>query len=166
MPFIGAGIQTVKGFAEMLLNKKRLKGLRAIHEKDILELLPHHKHSSAKLLLKQTEHQILILEGASREKLRKKEKELLDIMKDNILEKKDELKRKQATQFDVANLLLTIQKLSHETIEEQYSYEKKINKIVKPFEEKFRQFKHTILFLFIYNGVISLGLLYLLLQAK
>jgi hypothetical protein len=128
MAFIGASIQAVKGFADTILNKKRLRSLKELEQKDIFELIPVEKHLSAKILLKQTEYQNAIINNAERKNLSKIEKEIIRLMKENIEKKTKELKAKPASQYDIANLLLTIQKLSHETLEDQDKFTSNINK--------------------------------------
>ena len=135
MPFIGAGIQTVKGLVEKTLNKKKLKQLKQLEQADLFELISKEKHSSASILLKQTEYQNLILENSCRKDLSNIEKEIINLMKKNINEKKEELENKSASQLDIANILLTIQQLSHETIEEKY----KLNEKFKKFSDKQKQ---------------------------
>jgi len=159
MPFIGAGIQAVKGIAETLLNKKKLKQLQELHKTDIFELIPIEKHISAKILLKQAEYQNLILNNSDRKSLSKIEKEILELMKENIKQKTEELKAKPASQFDIANLLLTIQKLSHETLEEQHKFTSNVNKHIG----KLNKF---VVSLAIYNLLLTCCVVYLFTVVK
>jgi len=161
MPFIGAGIQAVKGFAETILNKKKLKQLASLDQADLFELIPEEKHLSAKILLKQTEHQSLIFNNASRQALGNIEKEILVLMKENIEQKKEELQKKEATQLDIANLLLTIQKLSHETIEEHHSFKNIVNKEIVKYRKLTVKF---VTYFIIYNVILTCLVLYFILK--
>ena len=118
MAFIGAIIQTVKGISTKVINKNRLNKLKVIESSSFLELIPKQDQSDAIILIKQVELQDMIFKNVKRKIVSDKEKEILHLMKQKIEEKRIELQKEKATQFDVANLLLTIQQLSHETIEE------------------------------------------------
>lgn len=128
MLFVGAGIQIVKGLVEKILNKKNLKRLQELNQADIFDLVPIEKQTTAKILLKQTKHQYLIFNNADRSDLSNTEKEIINLMEKNISEKKEELENKKATQLDIANLLLTIQKLSHETADEIFNLNERFEK--------------------------------------
>jgi hypothetical protein len=49
---IGAGINTIKGATDAILNKNSLKMLENIKESAILELIPEEKHLTSNILLK------------------------------------------------------------------------------------------------------------------
>lgn len=190
---IGAGIQAVKGAVDYALNKKNLNKLRAIQNAELFDMIPPNKHLSAKILLKQTEHRLLSLENTDRETIRYIEEEIIDLMKANLEEKRDELASQNATQLDIANVLITIQKFSHEAIEEihqlkqqQSSHEKEIKDTMKRFKREqdkainenetrvsdygniIQKLAHSIggkfWFLLIYNVLLTAGLIYIIVR--
>lgn len=188
---IGAGIQAVKGAVDFALNKKNLNKLRSIQNAELFELIPSDKHLSSKILLKQTEHRLLSLENTDRETIRCIEEEIIDLMKANLEEKRDELASQNATQLDIANVLITIQKFSHEAIEEIHQLKQQQSSHESETKETMRQFKREqdkaisenesrvsdyekivqklansingkFWFLVVYNLIISAGFIYLL----
>lgn len=179
---IGAGIQAVKGAAEYALNKKNLNKLRDIQNADLFDLIPPDKHLSSRILLKQTEHRIMSLNNPDREKLRLIEEEIIDLMKVNLEEKRDELASQNATQLDIANMLITIQKFSHEAIEEihqlkqqQSKHEKETRRDISENESRVSDYENIVRklsnsisgkfwFLVVYNLIISAGLIYLIVR--
>ena len=128
MAFIGATINTVKGFADLYLNKRKLNELREIDKAELHELVPWNKRDEVSLKLLQAEHIHLLCEGASRGKLSKIERDIADQMDNNIESKRQELAAKKATQLDIAHTVLSIQKLATETADEIDAIQKKVDR--------------------------------------
>jgi hypothetical protein len=159
MAFIGAGFQFIRGITEIALNKKKIKKLEKHANTEVLSFLPEKKQLQAKVLLKQTEHLNLLFNNACRQSLGSIEKEIIALMKENIEQKKKELQKKKATQFDVANLLLTIQKLSHETLEEHHKFTSNVNKHIG----KLNKF---VVYLAVYSLIMTCCVVYLFTVVK
>lgn len=62
-------------------------------------------------------------------------------MKENLEAKKEELASQNATQLDVANILLTIQKFSHESIEEIHQLKQLQTTLINETQGKIQQIK-------------------------
>lgn len=139
---IGAGIQAAKGALDFALNKKNVSKLRDLENADLISLIPGEKKLSAQILLKQTEHRILSLNNSNRNEIRLVEEEIINLMKENLEAKKEELASQNASQLDVANVLLTIQKFSHESIEEIHQLKQLQTTLVNETQGRIQQIKH------------------------
>ncbi|HWQ30029.1 MAG TPA: hypothetical protein VN549_03475, partial [Negativicutes bacterium] len=103
MPFIGAAIRAAKGVTDKVVLGKELKRLKELEEKNVLELVTREKQLSARIALKQLEHQEKLALGATKPELEKLEREIVKLMAERVEEKRMELSRKNATQYDIAN---------------------------------------------------------------
>lgn len=144
MAFIGAGINTVKGILTRVLNKRKIKKLERIHESDVIDLISLENKAQAAISLKQTHHLHRAFEGASRKELSQIEKEIVCLMQKNIEEKRSDLASKEATQLDIANLLITIQKYATEAADE---IDKQGNNIANFSEKSLRRYRYHSVFL-------------------
>lgn len=126
---IGAAINTIKGFADRALTQKKIKDLELYDSSEILDLISQDNRLNARISLAQTEHLYRALKGADRSELSKIEKEIAMLMEGNIKVKRDELALKKATQLDIANLLVTIQKFSTEAADEIDAQNKGLSKL-------------------------------------
>jgi hypothetical protein len=115
MPFIGAAIRAAKGVTDKVVLGKELKRLKELEDKNVLELVSGEKQLSARIALKQLEHQERLSLGAKKPELEKLEREIVELMAERIEEKRKELSGKHATQYDIANIMLLIQKMAYET---------------------------------------------------
>jgi hypothetical protein len=115
MPFIGAAIRAAKGVTDKVVLGKELKRLKELEDKNVLELVSGEKQLSARIALKQLEHQERLSLGAKKPEHEKLEREIVELMAERIEEKRKELSGKHATQYDIANIMLLIQKMAYET---------------------------------------------------
>lgn len=129
MGIFGALIKTYKGFRKSNeLNKSILK-LEEVNNKKLLQLtnnVTFSKYYLAKIELFELQQQ-----HALRSELNNQEIKIIELMKEQIIENREKLKSKNATQLDIANLILSIHKLQHETAD---NFQSLANEAIKSIE--------------------------------
>lgn len=114
MAFIGAIVNAAKGFVAKANNKMIISNLEKELQKDLFEGLSEEEKISAEIKLKEAELELAIIRNKSRHSKSEIEKEIIDLMEVKLKKKMEELKKKEATQLDIAKTMIAIQKTSNE----------------------------------------------------
>lgn len=103
-------IQTGKKWAY----ESQLEGLKSELKKDLLSDFKSDEKKRAEMKLKQIELEEALIGNAELRKQVRIEREIINLMEDRLKQQQMELMKKSATQLDIANVLLTVQKTSNE----------------------------------------------------
>jgi len=114
LAFLGAIIQTVKGGVEKFSNESTISDLERDLAKDLFEDFSEEEKLDAQIKLKQADLELAEIQGKSRLHISTIEKELIALMEKNIKLKMEKLKQKEATQLDIANTMIAIQKTNND----------------------------------------------------
>ena len=128
MPFLGPIIQAVKGGVEKFSNESKIYELEREIGKDLFEDFSADERLVAQIKLKQVELELAEVQNRSRLYISSIEKELIALMEQNIKLKMEKLREKEATQLDIANTMIALQKTNNDLRDKISHIEKELNR--------------------------------------
>nr|WP_321485083.1 hypothetical protein [uncultured Draconibacterium sp.] len=143
MGIFGAIIKTIKGVKKSKELNKSIEKLEDIDNSKVLDLtenITFSKYYLAKLRLLELKE-----ENARRDKLSKQELKIIELMNEHIIENRERLLSKKATQLDVANLILSVHKLQHETADNFHSLASESIKSIEASEELQKEYEKVVM---------------------
>ncbi|MCM1988793.1 hypothetical protein [Oceanirhabdus seepicola] len=129
MPFLGAAINLVRGGIKKIDNINKISKLEDELNKSIYEGMSEEEKIDARIKVLQVNLELAKINKDGRERESHIEKEIINLMDMKLKKKMDELRKKEATQLDVANALITIQKSNNEVKDYLSEVESNISKL-------------------------------------
>ncbi|MTI70043.1 MAG: hypothetical protein FH751_07310 [Firmicutes bacterium] len=142
MALIGAIKNVIMGSYEKKKNSDLINELEEELEKNILDGFTEDEKLEAEIMLKQADLEIALVKGLSHKKISLLEKEIIELMETNIKKKMDKLKEKEATQLDIANTMIAIQKTNKDVRDYVSKMEKDMKKESKHNNSQIIQFRN------------------------
>lgn len=131
MPFLGAAINLVRGGIKKIDNINKISKLEDELNKSIYEGMSEEEKIDARIKVLQVNLELAKINKDGRERESHIEKEIINLMDMKLKKKMDELRKKEATQLDVANALITIQKSNNEVKDYLSEVESNITKFTE-----------------------------------
>lgn len=134
--FAGAIVNAAKGVFDKVNNKNTIVKLSKELEEKLWEGLTDVEKDEMLLKMKQVELELAYMQEQSRQKCSQLEKEIIQLMEESLVQQEKILNEKQATQMDIANVLIEFQTQTNKLKDEMSGLEEKMQQSYKQIDAK------------------------------